>query len=104
MTLWLLTHDPMGCSLMTLWLLTHDHMGCSPMTLWAAGVWRIVQVDGKALVADKFQFVTVLFTDLQGFTQFSSELDPKDLVMFLNIMYTKVRCACVHTPQWGTDM
>ncbi len=38
--------------------------------------------------------VTVLFTDLQGFTAFASKLEPTALVAFLNIMYTQV-CGCV---------
>ena len=54
-----------------------------------------MQSDSQALIADQFPFVTILFTDLRGFTAFSSQLAPKDLVTFLNIMYTKVcQLAC----------
>jgi class 3 adenylate cyclase len=45
--------------------------------------------EGRELIADQFDMVTVLFTDLKGFTEFASRLDPKDLVTFLNIMYTQ---------------
>ena len=43
---------------------------------------------GKALIADQFEQATVLFTDLKGFTQFSAELTPRQLVDFLNLLYS----------------
>ena len=52
-----------------------------------------LQEEGKSLIANEFEMVTVLFTDLKGFTEFAGKLDPADLVAFLNIMYTQV-CAC----------
>ena len=55
---------------------------------------------GKSLIADQFDQATVLFTDLKGFTQFSAELTPRQLVDFLNLLYS-VRFAfaanCVST-------
>ena len=52
-----------------------------------------MQVEGKTLIADEFKDVTILFTDLRGFTDFASRIQPKDLVLFLNVMYTQVaRC------------
>ena len=52
-----------------------------------------LQEEGKTLIADEFENVTILFTDLRGFTEFASHVEPKDLVVFLNIMYTEVQLA-----------
>jgi hypothetical protein len=41
---------------------------------------------GRTDVADDFQSVTVLFTDMKGFTAYSSQLTPDELVEFLNNM------------------
>ena len=51
-----------------------------------------MQEEGKTLIADEFKEVTILFTDLRGFTEFASHVEPKDLVVFLNVMYTQVGC------------
>jgi len=40
-------------------------------------------------IADKLDNVTILFVDMVGFTKFSSQLDPDELVMFLNEMYSR---------------
>jgi class 3 adenylate cyclase len=40
------------------------------------------------LVADVYEDVTVLFTDMKGFTNFSSKLDPGALQHFLNGMFS----------------
>ena len=45
---------------------------------------------GTTVIADAFAEVTILYTDLCGFTEFTASIAPKDLVMFLNIMYSKV--------------
>ena len=42
---------------------------------------------GRGLIADYFDDVTVLFTDMKGFTAFSSTITPQRLVEFLNEMY-----------------
>jgi class 3 adenylate cyclase len=40
-------------------------------------------------IADRFKSVSVLFTDMKGFTKYSSKVEPLQLVQFLNIMYEK---------------
>jgi class 3 adenylate cyclase len=39
-------------------------------------------------VADDFQSVSVLFTDMKGFTAYSAQMTPDELVEFLNNMYS----------------
>ncbi len=39
--------------------------------------------------AETYDNVTILFVDMVGFTKFSSQLDPDELMLFLNHMYTK---------------
>jgi class 3 adenylate cyclase len=39
-------------------------------------------------IADRLDDVSILFVDMVGFTKFSSQLDPDELVMFLNEMYS----------------
>lgn len=43
---------------------------------------------GRTDVADDFQSVSVLFTDMKGFTAYSAQLTPDELVEFLNNMYS----------------
>ena len=50
---------------------------------------------GRTDVADDFQSVTVLFTDMKGFTAYSSQLTPDELVEFLNNMCVDVAAVCV---------
>ena len=40
-------------------------------------------------VANKLNDVTIVFVDMVGFTNFSSQLDPDELVVFLNEMYSR---------------
>jgi class 3 adenylate cyclase len=40
------------------------------------------------VIADKYDDVTILFTDMKNFTMFSSKLDPADLAAFLNTMFS----------------
>ena len=40
-------------------------------------------------IADRYEEVTVLFSDLVGFTQFSAKHTPKELVYKLNILFSK---------------
>ena len=49
----------------------------------------IPQVKSGALVAEKFGDVTVMFTDLKGFTAMSSTIPPTKLLKFLNRLYTQ---------------
>lgn len=44
--------------------------------------------DGATMVADHFDRVSVLFTDMKHFTSFSSKVTPADVVDFLNAMYS----------------
>jgi len=41
------------------------------------------------MVAEQFDEVTILFCDMVGFTKFSSELDPSELMIFLSALYAK---------------
>ena len=43
---------------------------------------------GREVVADPYDDVTILFTDMKGFTAFSSRIQPSELVDFLNTMYS----------------
>ena len=44
--------------------------------------------DDKKLIAQTYKDVTVLFTDIKGFTNFSKSITPIQLVKFLNNMYS----------------
>ena len=44
--------------------------------------------ESAQLVADVYENVTVLFTDMKGFTAYSSKLDPGALQHFLNAMFS----------------
>eukprot|EP00937_MAST-01D_sp_MAST-1D-sp2_P007889 g7889.t1 len=43
---------------------------------------------GRHMIADSFERVSVIFTDMKGFTAFSSQTTPVELVNFLNRMYS----------------
>jgi class 3 adenylate cyclase len=43
----------------------------------------------NTMVAEKFDEVTILCLDMVGFTKFSSELDPSELMIFLSALYAK---------------
>jgi class 3 adenylate cyclase len=47
-----------------------------------------VRTEGEE-IADRFDSASVLFTDMKGFTAYSSQVQPEDLVEFLNVMYNK---------------
>jgi class 3 adenylate cyclase len=42
----------------------------------------------RALIADSFDDVTILWTDMKGFTNFSSSRGPMEIVAFLNAMFS----------------
>ncbi len=42
----------------------------------------------SGMIADSFEEVTVLFADIVGFTQLSSQISPKELVDILNILFS----------------
>jgi class 3 adenylate cyclase len=44
--------------------------------------------DGETIIADRFDNVSVLFSDLVGFTEISSELAPTELVSYLNALFS----------------
>ena len=43
---------------------------------------------GRELIADPYEDVTIIFTDMKGFTAFSSQILPSELVNFLNTLYS----------------
>jgi class 3 adenylate cyclase len=45
--------------------------------------------DGETVIADRFDDVSVLFSDLVGFTRISSELAPDRLVRYLNRLFSE---------------
>lgn len=45
--------------------------------------------NGETLIADRFDEVTVLFSDLVGFTEMSSRLTPTRIVTFLNRLFSE---------------
>lgn len=45
--------------------------------------------DGENPIADKFEEASVLFADLVGFTEFSSEKTPEELVFILNVIFSR---------------
>eukprot|EP00930_Biecheleria_cincta_P073413 TRINITY_DN6070_c0_g2_i1.p1 TRINITY_DN6070_c0_g2~~TRINITY_DN6070_c0_g2_i1.p1 ORF type:complete len:1111 (+),score=163.52 TRINITY_DN6070_c0_g2_i1:56-3388(+) len=49
---------------------------------------RILEDSSADIVAESYDNVTILFTDMKGFTVFSSKLDPAELASFLNAMYS----------------
>ena len=44
--------------------------------------------DGETIIADRFDNVSVLFSDLVGFTEISSKLAPTELVSYLNALFS----------------
>ncbi len=48
---------------------------------------KLVQSPNKSVLAEDHRRVTVLFTDLKGFTAFSSGLEPAQLAKYLNHLY-----------------
>lgn len=45
--------------------------------------------DGETVIADRFENVSVLFSDLVGFTQISSRMAPPELVTWLNTLFSE---------------
>ena len=43
----------------------------------------------QSVIADYFHSVSIVFTDMKGFTKFSSSITPSELVEFLNDMYQR---------------
>ena len=52
---------------------------------------------GEEIIADRFPDVTVLFSDLVGFTAISSDLDAQVLVSELNRLFTRFDALCERT-------
>lgn len=44
--------------------------------------------DGETIIADRFDNVSVLFSDLVGFTEISAKLAPTELVSYLNALFS----------------
>ena len=53
--------------------------------------------DGETTIADRYDSVTVLFSDLVGFTSISSELEPQLLVSELNRLFSEFDALCQRT-------
>ncbi|MBD2151301.1 PAS domain-containing protein [Pseudanabaena sp. FACHB-1277] len=53
---------------------------------------RLKQVDG--IIADSYESVTVLFADIVGFTNMSSEMAPQELVDLLNSIFSNFDTLC----------
>ncbi|HEX2031927.1 MAG TPA: adenylate/guanylate cyclase domain-containing protein [Actinomycetota bacterium] len=53
--------------------------------------------DGETTIADRYASVTVLFSDLVGFTSISSELEPQLLVSELNRLFSEFDALCERT-------
>merc|ERR1712048_1307152 len=49
---------------------------------------RWLEHNNTDIIADVYPDVTILFTDMKGFTAFSSKLDPNELASFLNSMFS----------------
>jgi class 3 adenylate cyclase len=45
--------------------------------------------EGEAIIADRFDEVSVLFADLVGFTKISAQLPPSQLVNYLNALFSR---------------
>lgn len=52
---------------------------------------------GETTIADRYDSVTVLFSDLVGFTSISSELEPQLLVSELNRLFSEFDALCERT-------
>jgi class 3 adenylate cyclase len=52
---------------------------------------------GETTIADRFDSVTVLFSDLVGFTAISSDLEPQVLVRELNRLFSEFDALCERT-------
>jgi len=53
--------------------------------------------DGETTIADRYESVTVLFSDLVSFTSISSELEPQLLVSDLNRLFSEFDALCERT-------
>lgn len=53
--------------------------------------------DGETTIADRYDSVTVLFSDLVGFTSISSDLEPQLLVSELNSLFSAFDALCERT-------
>ena len=49
---------------------------------------RRLRVGGERMIADRFDDVTLMFADIVGFTQLSSNMSPTELVSMLNDVFT----------------
>eukprot|EP00291_Cryptomonas_curvata_P015467 CAMPEP_0172152354 /NCGR_PEP_ID=MMETSP1050-20130122/793_1 /TAXON_ID=233186 /ORGANISM="Cryptomonas curvata, Strain CCAP979/52" /LENGTH=785 /DNA_ID=CAMNT_0012820671 /DNA_START=143 /DNA_END=2501 /DNA_ORIENTATION=+ len=54
-------------------------------------------VAGEKLIAQQYESASIIFSDIVGFTTFSSHVEPSDVVMTLNIMYDIFDDICTRT-------
>src|SRR5438105_3876563 len=52
---------------------------------------------GEEIIADRYADVTVLFSDLVGFTETSAGIDPHRLVSELNVLFSRFDALCERT-------
>ena len=45
---------------------------------------------GRQIIADRYEEVTVLFADIEGFSPMSKALEPDEAVLFLNVVFSKL--------------
>jgi class 3 adenylate cyclase len=66
-----------------------EHMRCDALLRSLLPLTVVQQLrGGRTLIADKLQCVSIIFTDMKNFTPFSSRVTCKELVDFLNTMFS----------------
>ena len=65
---------------------------------------RGVELSRTAEIADRFEHVTMVFVDMVGFTAFSSQLDPDELMLFLNNLYARFEVVLKRHCLWTIEI
>ena len=56
------------------------------------------------VIAERFEEVSILFCDMVGFTKFSSELDPSELMVFLSALYAKYSAVLAENSMYTVEV
>ena len=80
-----ITHEERELEMLKASKTTQDHLN----KLLPGSIVQILQKNPGQSIAEKFNSATILFCDMVGFTKFSGQLDPDELVLFLNHLYSK---------------